>query len=471
MPDISPAHFWDRLAAHGQATALTEAHGLRRSISYTELLHSAGQMADRLELSPVRKQVILLAAANSIPAVAVYLAALRQQQVIFPFGQGVDSPLFAELTDRFAPDLLVIPADATVPDAIDVCYRRRDTGDGLAVLCRRESAPAMSPPHPDLALLLTTSGSTGNPKLVRISAAALAANACQIVSALEMDATDRAITTLSMAYSFGLSVINSHLLAGGSLVLADRSPLDPDFWTIMAENRVTTFPGVPFSYDLLRRTGADQKAPSCLRKLLQAGGRMSPQMTEWTRKAFPQAPLYVMYGQTEATARLSVLPPADAAAGHGSVGYPLDGGTFSFDEQGQVIYQGPNVMMGYACDRAGLAAEDQLQGRLETGDLGQTDDAGRLWLTGRLSRIAKPFGVRVSLDDFERALAPLGTLAVGGDDTVIRVFVEAGDREVIAAKAKELAQSLKLPVSVVRVQATDALPRGSSGKILYAGLK
>lgn len=464
VPEVQPA-FWEGLPAAGDRPALIGAAD-GTVVTHAQLAAHADRIADAFGVARQKRMVVVLAR-NDADIIAAYLAALRSGDAVLPFGQDIDSALLATLAAAHRPDLIVF-ADASDQElpawAADYGVERHG---GLTLLRRRQDGEI--PPHPDLAVLLTTSGSTGNPKLVRLSHQALAANARQIVEALRMTPDDRAITSLSMAYSFGLSVLNSHLLCGGSLALTDLSPLDTSFWDVAAQAEITTFPGVPFTYDLLRRTGAATRTPASLNKLLQAGGRMNPQMIQWTRQSFA-ASLFVMYGQTEATARIAVLPPEDAEAGHGSVGYPLAGGRLELDGDGQVLYHGPNVMMGYALERADLARGDDLAGVLATGDLGRIDADGRLWLTGRISRIAKPFGVRVNLDDMEKALSSAGVLAVGGDDSVISIVVESGELDDIRARARILAADLKLPPSILRIRTVDKLPRSANGKILYAEL-
>jgi acyl-CoA synthetase (AMP-forming)/AMP-acid ligase II len=328
-----------------------------------------------------------------------------------------------------------------------------------------------APLHPDLAVLLTTSGSTGSPKLVRLSHRAVAANAAQIVEALRMGPDDRAVTTLSPAYSFGLSVINSHLLCGGSLLLTGRTPLEREFWADLAEHGVTTLPGVPFTFDMVRRAGGAKLAPASLRKLIQAGGAMAPAMVRWTREAFAgRAELFVMYGQTEATARIAVLPPEELEAHMGAVGRPVPGGRAEIDGDGQIVFHGPNVMMGYAQCRADLERGDEMGGVLPTGDLGRIGDNGLLWITGRLKRIAKPFGLRLNLDDIEARLGGSGVLAVTGDDSAIQVVVESGGDDTLRAAIQSLAAELKLPASLIKLRRVDQLPRTANGKIDYREL-
>ena len=246
--------------------------------------------------------------------------------------------------------------------------------------------------HPDLTLLLSTSGSTGSPKLVRLCAESLLANAESIVEALGIRATDVAATTLPLHYCYGLSVLHSHLLVGASLLLTERSVVDEEFWADVATHSVTTFPGVPHTYDLLERSGfADRDVPS-LRYLTQAGGRMAPErvgelVALGRRKGFD---LVVMYGQTEATARIAVLPPDLAEVAPGAIGRPVPGGRLSLrpvpgaeEGTGELVYEGPNVMLGYAETPADLAL-GRTTDVLATGDLGRLRPDGLWEVVGRL---------------------------------------------------------------------------------------
>ncbi|HLN24251.1 MAG TPA: AMP-binding protein, partial [Patescibacteria group bacterium] len=404
---------------------------------------------------------------NAVEPVAALLSAVQAGHAVLPTTLDPLGDAFALLVDRYRPEWVVL--SGTGDPAWAAAYTENACG-GLRQLRRRNCEA--SPLHPDLAVLLTTSGSTGSPKLVRLSRRAVAANARQIAAALAMTSQDRAVSLLPLGYSFGLSVLNSHLQVGGSVVLTDRSPVEAEFWADAAACAVTTLPGVPFTFDMLRRVGAAARAPASLRRLLQAGGRMASPMIAWTREAFAAqgVELVVMYGQTEACARMSVLPPAELAGAAGAVGYAVPEGRFTINADGEVIYSGPNVMMGYAETRADLAKGDELGGVLATGDLGRLDERGRLWLSGRIKRIAKPFGLRVSLDDIEAALAPFGSLAVAGDDTILWVVVERGDLDALRASVAALAARMKLPPSLFRIRPVPALPRGTNGKVLYGQL-
>ena len=332
-PSAAEVAFATRLRCFGARPALLTDAG---AVDYAELADRVEQRA--AALGPQRR-LVLLEASNDVETVVTYLAALSGRHPVLPADAGQPENL-AALRAAWQPDLVARGAELT-----DV---------------RREPRHQL---HPDLALLLSTSGSTGSPKLVRLGAAGLQANAEAIADYLAIRPTDVAATTLPLHYCYGLSVLNSHLVRGAAVWLTDLSVVDPCFWAGVERNEVTTFPGVPHTFDLLDRVGfAERELPS-LRYLTQAGGRMAPETVRryaelGQRRGFD---LVVMYGQTEATARMAWLPPDQALRRPGSVGLPVPGGAFHLEPVpgadpgvGELVYSGPNVMLGYAHTGADL---------------------------------------------------------------------------------------------------------------------
>lgn len=403
--------------------------------------------------------VVFALTPTEVDAVALYLGALAARRPIALLDPDLPHPVLLALVERFAP-VLVTGARTAPPDG----YRAEE---GRWV---RET-PAVEP-HPDLGLLLTTSGSTGNPKLVRLSRAAVLANAAAIGETLGITADDVAPTTLPLFYTFGLSVLNSHLLRGATVVLERGGILQRDFWTAVGTHGVTSVAAVPYQYEMLRRLRFDPARYPTLRTLTQAGGRLRPELVEdfAGRMAAAGGRLFVMYGQTEATARMAVLPPDRIADKLGSAGLPIPGGSFSI-AAGEIVYTGPNTMMGYAESAEDLARGDDLGGVLHTGDLGRLDDEGFLFLTGRLKRIAKVFGVRVNLDDVERTLATHGAVAAVAGDDRLHVFVEGLPADSTQVVQKELVTWLDTHFTGVDVRGIDALPLLPTGKIDYRSLE
>jgi acyl-coenzyme A synthetase/AMP-(fatty) acid ligase len=329
--------------------------------------------------------------------------------------------------------------------------------------------------HPDLALLLSTSGSTGSPKLVRLSRDNVVANARSIAKYLDLTPDDRAITSLPLHYCYGLSVLTSHLVAGGTVVLTDLSVADDCFWALATESRATSFAGVPYTFDLLDNSGfADRVLPD-LRYVTQAGGRMAPeQVVRYAALGAERGwDLVVMYGQTEATARMAYLPPYLASARPGAIGIPVPGGHFRLEPVpeadagvGELVYRGPNVMMGYAESVDDLARGAELT-ELRTGDLARQTDDGLWEVCGRLDRTAKVFGLRLDLARLERD-APAGVVLLALDDTLHGFVTEP--REVRPVR-EALEAATGLPAGAVRIHEVDRIPTTDRGKADLAALR
>jgi hypothetical protein len=331
--------------------------------------------------------------------------------------------------------------------------------------------------HPDLALLMSTSGSTGSPKLVRLSWDNLRSNALAIADYLAVRPTDRAVTSLPVHYCYGLSVVHSHLAAGASVVLTDLSVADPCFWDLARNAGVTTLATVPHGVELLERVGFATMDLPRLRTLTQAGGRLDPQrVVDLARLGASKGfDLFVMYGQTEATARMAYLPPDLAATHPHVVGVPVPGGDVELVDD-EIVYSGPNVMLGYAEEPADLALGRTVE-RLHTGDLGRWTHDGLLEVTGRRSRVAKVLGHRVDLDHVERTLRADGRdirCVAGGPGLVVcaagtTTTADHGDLATAAARRAALPERCVRVVEPAEL-GLDSVPVLPTGKVDYARL-
>jgi acyl-coenzyme A synthetase/AMP-(fatty) acid ligase len=338
--------------------------------------------------------------------------------------------------------------------------------------------------YKDLALLLTTSGSTGSPKLVRQSYENIIANTESIVKYLELDETEKPITTLPMNYTYGLSIINSHLYVGATLLLTEKTLMHKEFWSFFKEEGATSFGGVPYTYEILKKLrflGMD--LPS-LRTMTQAGGKLSPELhKEFAEYAKAQGKHFVvMYGQTEATARMAYLPYEKSLEKYGSMGIAIPGGKFSLmdveekeitepDIVGELVYRGKNVTLGYALCREDLAKGDERHGVLVTGDMAKMDKDGYFYIVGRKKRFLKIFGNRVNLDETERmiksAFEELDCACAGIDDNMKVYITGAGKAEEIK---KFLVNKTKLNPSAFEVMEIAEIPKNEAGKTLYSKL-
>lgn len=419
------------------------------TLTYRELAERVDDLAFRLG---TERRLVALAAANDVESLVAYLAALAGGHPLILLPE--DKPAALEsLVAAYDPDVIV------------------RSGDGHAILEERRPGTRHEL-HPDLALLLSTSGSTGSPKLVRLSHANLQSNAESISEYLNISPDDRAATTLPMSYCYGLSVINSHLLRGAGLVLTNLSVVDPCFWELFRRRGATAFAAVPYTFELLERVGfAEMELPG-LRYITQAGGRMPPESVRryaelGRRKNWE---LFVMYGQTEATARMAYLPPDLAATVPGAVGVAVPGGSFRIEpvpglEHGELVYSGPNVMLGYAESPSDLAAGRTIT-ELRTGDLARKHPAGVYEVVGRRSRFVKIVGLRVDLGQVERILADLGVKAAsaGTDDGLVVAVEGEHDTRLLG---KVLAQGVGLPRAALELHTVQQLPRLATGKLDY----
>ncbi len=467
--------------AYESRIALIEAASARQT-SYAELADASIRLADRLRGA----RSAFLLARNDSPTILAYLAALLSAVPTVLLAADADEASTEQLLARYRPEWVLGPIEADVLKRASERLRGPWLREPLqsGVLAARRVGDDLPKPHPGLALCLSTSGSTGSPKLVRLSSEALNSNARSIADALGIEADDRAITSLPLSYSYGLSVVNSHLAVGAGLVLTDESVLQRSFWDCFGRFRATSFAGVPYTYRMLRRLDLDGLPTQSLRTLTQAGGRLdietAEQFQRWIKRA-RSGRWFTMYGQTEATARIAILPAEEFDRKKGSVGRAIpggrltivdaDGNNLSPGEEGEVVYHGSNVMLGYAENPEDFATGDELGGRLATGDLGHLDQEGYLTVTGRNKRIGKIFGLRINLDEIEDLFRSSGPSAVLAADDHLVVFTEWGDESELAARRKALAERLRLFPKAVEMRRMQALPRTPNGKIDYGRLK
>ncbi|PKH43852.1 AMP-dependent synthetase [Nocardioides alpinus] len=438
---MAHAHFGDAPALVADGRVLTHA-GLARLV------------ADRARTWGPARRLVLVEGANDVDSLVAYLAALQHGHVALVVPDGREAQR----------DALVAAYD---PDVVCTAGARDDVR-------RPASAHAL---HPDLALLLSTSGTTGSPKLVRLSRDNVASNAAAIADYLALTPADRAITALPLHYCYGLSVLHSHLVAGASVVLTGLSVVDECFWDLAASTGATSLAGVPHNFDLLAGSSFEARDLPSLRQVTQAGGRLEPDaVRRWSRFGRTRGwDLVVMYGATEATARMAWLPP-DLAEDHpAAIGVAVPGGHLHLDEAvddrpgvGELVYTGPNVMLGYATSPADLARGRETT-ELRTGDLARCTD-GLFEVVGRRSRYGKVFGLRIDLEAVERELrdAVDRHARVVATDRAVHVFVASG-RGTASATAL-VAGRCGVPAHAVRVHVLPEVPLTSTGKADYAAL-
>ena len=428
-----------------------------RVLSYAELSAAVDETAARFGGA---RRLIALEARASADFVIAYLAALRggHAMALLPPGNGAAAEAFIE---DFRPSL-------ALSQSAEGWQSRAPEGGPQPQL------------HPDLCVMLATSGSEGRPRWVRLSRANLDANAASIASYLALTPDDRAAQVLPFHYSYGLSVLNAQLAAGGSIAFCGESVIEPGFLPMAEQLGSTLLSGVPYSYELLERLNFRDRLWPALRIMTVAGGRLQPDLVtryDAAMKAKGGA-FFVMYGQTEATARMAYVPPDSLPHHADCIGIAIPGGRFRIDAEdgrtitaagqaGELIYSGPNVMMGYAETAADLARGPE-RGELATGDIASFTADGLIRLEGRQKRFSKIAGLRIGHEALEWALRSKGfDAAVTGTDAAITLHI-AGNT--FAGAQALAARTAGIPERYIEVKRIDTLPRLASGKIDYRAL-
>lgn len=452
---MSKDFFWNNLVQFGDKVALETASAV---FSYAELDAMAKKFVENI---PERSLVFLICK-NCPEVVSAYVGCLQKRIIPILIGDSVHQDLFAELKRKYQPNYIWSPGEQG--------YELIDCGSEVHAS------------NDELALLITTSGSTGSPKFVRQSYKNIQANVTSIVDYLKISSDDKAITTLPMNYTYGLSIVQSHLMAGATLILTDLTLFSKDFWTLIKEKQATTFGAVPFSYQMLDRLRfLNMELPS-IRYLTQAGGRLDKSLHEKYAKGLQEKgkSFVVMYGATEATARMSYVPAEKSLEKAGSIGIAIPGGRFELiddngsvvdspENVGELVYYGDNVTLGYAESLEDLCKGDDNQGRLFTGDVAKFDEDGFFYVVGRKKRFLKLFGNRVNLVEVESLLAGKGfECACVGEDDLMRIYSTSDSCKEIVDFVTSITGINRVAFKCIHI---DSLPRNASGKILYSELK
>jgi len=415
---------------------------------------------------------------NTLGSLVGYYSFIKNKVVPLMLDAKMDIQLIKILISSYQPGYLWLPTDnlPSFPNSNIIC----SLFDYSLIKLEDHNNQQI---HEDLALLLATSGSTGSPKVVKLTYQNIKSNTLSIIEYLSINQNERPITTLPMSYSFGLSIINSHLYSGATLLLTNRSLFEKEFWSFLKKEKATSLSGVPYTFDMLKKLRFTRMDLPHLQTLTQAGGKMNKDLNkdfaEFCKESKKR--FFVMYGQTEATARMSYLPHEFSLSKIGSMGVAIPNGRFSLINEagetiqesniiGELVYKGPNVSMGYAECINDLSNSDENQGRLITGDLAKRDVDGFYYIVGRKKRFLKIYGNRVNLDETERLLKDITTecACTGNDDKII---VYTTDNLKIDKIRDYISSKLGLHHSAFSIKYIESIPKNSSGKTIYSDLK
>lgn len=446
------------------------------TMTYNQLVAIAKEFADAVP----QKGLLFCLCENRIGSLVGYVACMEHHIPIVLLDGSKDISVLQNLMTIYQPEYIWISSDKIESIGGETIYKYATFSLQKMHYDVEIEKPEI---NPELALCLTTSGSTGSPKFVRLTAKNVLANAESIAEYLEIDEHERPITTLPSYYSYGVSVINSHLIKGATLLLTEGTVAQREFWNFLKEEKATSISGVPYTYEMLKMLRFFRMDLPYLKTMTQAGGKLNKDIAkEYIEFAKEKGKkFFVMYGQTEATARMSYLPFEHALKKYASIGIAIPRGKFSLidvngnpieepDVDGELVYIGPNVSLGYAECRADLAKGDENHGELHTGDVARRDSDGFYYITGRMKRFVKVWGNRCNLDATEQMVKSITTscACVGVDDKITIFVTEQGLEETII---KLLAEKTGFNTKAFEVRVIEAIPVKSSGKIDYPAMQ
>jgi long-chain acyl-CoA synthetase len=427
------------------------------SFSYRDLQDFEHEMA--LHIGP-HKHLVVVLCQNNVETVFGYLSLFHLKCTSCLIDNALLLEKIQKVIELYQPSFLWAPVDTQIPD-VDEVWRWK----GYALYRVRQSFAY--PIFQGLAVLLSTSGSTGSSKMVRLSFDNIVSNAASIAEYLHLTSDEKPITTLPLHYAYGLSILNSHVHVGAKILLTQASVLEQKFWAFFNKAQPTSLAGVPYTYELLEKLRFFLKKYPHLKTLTQAGGKLQPSLaasiSSWAHQNGSK--FFMMYGQTEATARISFLHPDVVTKKPESIGKAIPGGQL-YLEKDELIYKGPNVMLGYAESWRDLEKGDDCLGVLRTGDLGFCDEDGDFFITGRIGRWVKLQGKRISLDQLEKELGEKGFKCYcGGKDSELKIAVE--NESDIPLISEIVASNFMINPRLFTLVYCPNIPRNSYGKVKY----
>jgi long-chain acyl-CoA synthetase len=442
-------------------------------IKYSKLISESVKLTKNLE----KRSTVFLLGRNDYEWIIGYLGFIKKKIIIILIDPDVNLNNLKQLIKDYKPKYIFKKKNTYTLNSCKTLlnYFNYELGEFDKYIIQKN--------YKELAILLTTSGTSGKNKFVRISYENLIANTRSIIKYLNIKNTDRLITTLQPSYSYGLSMLNTHLYNGASIVLNNYSIIEKNFWKLLKDNKVKTFGGVPYTYELLEKIKFHKFNITSLRYLTQAGGKLDNKIFQKINDVCEKNNIQFisMYGQTEASPRMSFLPSRFNKDKINCIGKAIPNGKFKIIDRnnkniskinisGELVYLGKNVSLGYATSYLDLKKVDENKGILFTGDIAKRDSDNFYYITGRKKRFLKIFGNRINLDEIEQNLNNVGFKCVcGGNDKKIIIYFTSKKKQI---KLMNYASKLiNLNKNYIEFSYIEKINRTSRGKIEYKKLK
>ena len=421
-------------------------------------------------------QLALVLVSEGLDGILAYLSCVLHGVVPIVLPENLGAKIICDFINLYEPEILI----AKEKD----CFSEIDgyTFSTNFILGRQlivgNLCSSIHQPIEEISLLLPTSGSTGDPKLVKLSEKNISSNSLSICKSLGLTANDSVPITLPISYSFGISVINTHIHAGSKFICSDASILERSFWEAFSQCDARCIYGVPYHFVTMKKLKIFSKFSSNFRFLAQAGGNLNEDVKKWFmiegEKYSKQ--FYVMYGQTECSPRISCFDLISQPSKIKSAGIPIDCCSVELREviggtENEICILGDSTFEGYANDRSEMYQRSARTGIHRTGDLGFIDADGYLYITGRVNRYAKLNGYRINLDRVEILLSDnVEDVAVLSDDTILKIYY-VGTSNLRGIMTEFLVRNLKIPASSLKFYNVLNILRTSNGKINYKALE
>jgi len=434
---------------------------------------------DRLNQKIKKRSLILIICNNSVSSILSYIFAIIYNHVGIMVDSKTSNKSMLKIIKNFQPNYIFF--SKKYPKGLNKSYKKILIFHGSYILKKKDDIKIEL--NKDLTILLSTSGSMGSSKFVKLSKMNLAQNTKSIIKYLKINNKDKSITSLPLNYSYMLSVINTHLTVGGTIAVTDLSILQKKFWVFFSKSKCTSFNGVPYNYEILSKIGFKNLINGSLKILTQAGGKLEKKINlkiiDFCRKN--KLRFYAMYGQTEASPRISYLNPKYSKMKIGSIGKAIPGCKIFLEDEsknkinkpfieGELICKGKNVFMGYSESYKDLYKESQTKDILRTGDLSYFDNENFYFLTSRKNRVVKIFGNRIDIEQLENLLnkQKFDVYCVELKNKIIILSEKFYEREKLIRYASN---ETNLNIIAFDYLEINKFPKTQNGKIDYSKLK